>query len=423
VVAGASLKGRYTVDRYPLARNGMGEVWTARDTLLDRAVIVKLVNAARMDAEHLRRFRREALLTARLDHPGVPAVYDLGDHHGHPYLVLQKIDGLTLADLIAEHHPLPIAWVAAIGAQISSVLIAARQIGLVHRDIKPTNVMLDPSGAVKVLDFGLAVIRDDDRYSQITQTGQSLGTIGYMAPEQVLGEPVDHRTDLYGLGAALFDLLTGHRPFDGDTTATTLHHQLDDPPPRPGRLRPEIPTALDELVHALLAIRPQDRPANATEVYAALAPLARDLQPIPGVVDAGGGAVRAYAAIVGQVPQPVRHPATPEPSPTRADVDADHAAEQAERLMAAGEFRAAARQWRRLADHHSRRHGDDHPLVFDCRLRAALAHARLGEHDRALRLLNHLLDDRIRVHGPDHPAVLDMRREIARLTEEVPSSR
>ncbi|WP_307804505.1 serine/threonine-protein kinase, partial [Micromonospora echinofusca] len=233
MTSGTSLKDRYRLGRLPLAHKGMGEVWPAQDLLLDRPVIVKFVNPTMMDADLVRRFRREALLTARLDHPGVPAVYDLGEHAGRPYVILQKIKGVTLTDLVAEQGPLPIGWVAAIGAQVSSILLAAGQIGLIHRDVKPSNVMVEPSGAVKLLDFGLAVIRDDDRYSQITRTGQSLGTVGYMAPEQILGEEADHRTDLYGLGATLFDLLTGTTPFDGVTTTTALRHQLDDPPPRP----------------------------------------------------------------------------------------------------------------------------------------------------------------------------------------------
>jgi hypothetical protein len=244
-----------------------------------------------------------------------------------------------------------------------------------------------------------------------------------MAPEQILGEPTDHRTDLYGLGGTLFDLLTAHPPFDGVTTATRLRHQLDDAPPRPAQLRPEIPSALDELVHALLAVRPQDRPASADEVYAALAPLAQDLPPIPGVVADAADSVRAYAAIVGRVPRPVQHTAAPDPLAASLDFDVDQSAEQAERLLSAGEFRAAARQWRRLADHHARQHGEDHPLVFDWRLRAARAHLPLGERDRALRQLNMLLRGRLRVDGPEHPAVLDLRQEIARLSEEGPSPR
>ncbi|MER7444572.1 serine/threonine-protein kinase [Micromonospora avicenniae] len=306
MVTGTSLKDRYRLSRFPLPHNGMGKVWTAHDILLDRPVIVKFLNAAMMDVDLLRRFRREALLTARLDHPGVPAVYDLGEHEGVPYVVLQTINGITLTDLVAEQGPLPIGWVASIGAQISSVLLAARDIGLVHRDIKPSNVMLQRSGAVKVLDFGLAVLRDDERYSRITQTGQSLGTVGYMAPEQILGAPTDHRTDLYGLGATLYDLLTGRPPFDNPTTITTLRNQLDNPPPRPAQLRPEIPTVLDDLVHAMLAVRPEDRPASADDVHAVLAPLAHDLPPIPGVLDDSAGPVQTYAAIVGRVPPQAR---------------------------------------------------------------------------------------------------------------------
>ncbi|MEV6373576.1 serine/threonine-protein kinase [Micromonospora musae] len=314
MVTGTSLKDRYRLSRFPLPHNGMGKVWIAQDTSLDRPVIVKFLNPAMMDVDLLRRFRREALLTARLDHPGVPAVYDLGEHEGVPYVVLQKIDGITLTDLVAEQGPLPIGWVASIGAQISSILLAARGIGLVHRDIKPSNVMLQRSGAVKVLDFGLAVLRDDERYSRITQTGQSLGTVGYMAPEQILGAPSDHRTDLYGLGATLYDLLTARPPFDDPTTITTLRNQLDNPPPRPAQLRPEIPTVIDDLVHTLLAVRPEDRPTSADDVYAVLAPLAHDLPPIPGVLDDTAGPVQSYAAIVGRVP-PQAHSAVI--SPTR----------------------------------------------------------------------------------------------------------
>jgi Serine/threonine protein kinase len=416
VVPGTSLKGRYTLGRFPLAHRGMGKVWPAQDTMLRRPVIVKFVDATTMDASAVRRFRREALLTAQFDHPGVPAVYDLGEHDGHPYVVLQKINGIALSDLVAEHGPLPTGWVAAIGAQICSVLLAAKRLGLIHRDIKPSNVMLEPSGAVKVLDFGLAVMPDDDRYSRITTSGQSLGTVGYMAPEQILGEQTDHRSDLYGLGATLFDLLTGNPPFDGATTVTTVRHQLDTPPPRATDRRPDIPAVLDDLVHALLAPRPEDRPADAAEVYATLAPLCQDLPPIPGVVDDTVGAVRAYAAIVGRVPQPSR-PGT-EPAAGQTGPDPEQGVRYAERLQSFGQFRAAARQWRRLADDRVRQHGDDDPLAFDFRLRAARAHVALGEHARALRQLNALLESRIRADGPDHPAVAELRREIAQLGGE-----
>ncbi|WP_232074468.1 serine/threonine-protein kinase [Phytohabitans suffuscus] len=412
---GASIDGRYSLGRFPLAHKGMGEVWPAQDTLLKRPVIVKFLDAAMMDADLLRRFRREALLTASLVHPGVPIIHDLGEHAGRPYVVIEKINGIALSDLVAEQGPLPIGWVAAIGAQISSVLLAARRLGLVHRDIKPSNVMLETSGAVKVLDFGLAVALDDERFSRITETGQSLGTVGYMAPEQILGERPDHRTDLYGLGATLFDLLTGRAPFDGVTTATTVRHQLDTAPPRPSELRPEVPAALDDLVHALLARHREDRPATAADVYAVLAPLCEDLPAIPGVLDETAEEVRGYCAIVGRVPRPARS----EPSAgEQTDLDPERDLRHAEQLHAAGQFRAAARHLRRLAEDRARQHGDDDPLVFDLLRRAALAHVALGEHDRALRQLNQLLRSRIQADGPEHPAVLDLRQEIARLSQE-----
>jgi len=417
-MADARLKDRYVVGRLPLAHNGMGEVWPARDTLLDRAVIVKSINPSLMDADLARRFRREALLTARLTHPGVPSVFDLGEHGGRPYLVLQRIEGIALSDLTAEQGRLPIAWVCAIGAQISSVLIAAERIGLVHRDLKPSNVMLEPSGAVKVLDFGLAAIHGDDRYSRITHTGQSLGTVGYMAPEQILGEPNDHRTDLYGLGGTLFHLLTAEAPFDGVTTMTTLRHQLSDPPPRPSQARLDTPAALDELVHALLANSPADRPASAVEVYDTLVPLVGPLPPIPGVVRDGIDAVRSYAAIVGQRPTPGDWP--PSPRVDRPGPDPDHAASEAERLFLAGEFRAAARGWRQVGDHRAQQYGPDHALVFESRLRVARAHLALGEVDRALRQLDLLLQDRVRVDGPDHPATRELRQEVDSLRAATP---
>lgn len=416
VVPGANIKNRYLLGRFPLAHKGMGDVWPAEDTLLKRPVIVKFINTAMMDLDLVRRFRREAVLTARLEHPGVPAIYDLGEYTGQPYVVLQKINGVALSDLVAEQGQLPIGWVAAIGAQISSVLLAAKRLGLVHRDIKPSNVMLDKGGAVKVLDFGLAVMPDDERFSRITQSGQSLGTVGYMAPEQVRGERPDHRTDLYGLGATLFDLLTGRPPFDGVTTTTALRHQLDSPPPRPAELRPDVPEVLDDLVHALLALLPEDRPATAEDVYAVLAPLSQDLPPIAGVLDDTAEAVQAYAAIVGRVPLKARPNAAL--TVERTELDLDQALRHAEQIHAAGQFRAAARQWRRLAEELARQRGDDDPLVFDLRRRAARAHVDLGEPERALRQLDSLLQRRIQADGPEHTAVLDLRQEIAQLSRQ-----
>ncbi|WP_436536020.1 protein kinase domain-containing protein [Actinoplanes sp. HUAS TT8] len=421
MIAGVRLKNRYVLERHPLAHQGMGEVWPAQDDELKRPVIVKMVAPSMMDIELAQRFKREARLTARLVHPGVPAVYDFGQHEGRFYLVMQRIQGVDLSDLIAEHGPLPINWVAAIGAQICSVLIAARQIGLVHRDIKPSNVMLEASGAVKVLDFGLAAIHGDDRYSRITRSGDSLGTAGYMAPEQIEGRPTDHRTDLYGLGATLYDLLTGSPPFDGATPTITMREQMRASAPRPAKQRPEVPAAVDDLVHALMARQPRDRPLHAAAVYQVLAPLARELPPIPGVVNNQPDPVRAYAAVVGQVPLPL--PVEVRGSPAPDDADPDLAVKQAERqaqeLADSGNPRAAARKWRQLADHRAIQHGDEDATAVEYRLRAIRLHAELGEHSRALRQLRDL-QDRIGIDGSEHPAASAVQREIAKLSEAEP---
>lgn len=411
VSAERRLKDRYVLVRLPIAHSGLGEVWRAHDDVLDRDVIVKFISPGAVSLDLLRRFVREARLTAGLEHPGVPAVFDFGDDEGSPYLVLQRIGGVTLSDLTDEHGPLPVPWVAAIGAQISSVLMAAQEIGLVHRDLKPSNVMLEPSGAVKVLDFGVAVIRDDPRYSRITHTGESLGTVGYMAPEQIHGKQPDHRSDLYGLGGTLFHLLTGTPPFDDDTTSATLENQLVNPPPRPSHRRSDVPEALDDLVHALLAERPEDRPASAADVYIALAPHVTALPPMPGFVPDGLNPVRAYAAAISAQPG-----GTVSPNRLRreAEFDPDHAAEQAGRHTRAREFRAAARLWRQIAGHYEGEHGPDHPLTLDSKLHVADAHLSLGEHSRAARLV-----DEVEVHaGAEHPRIQQIRRDIDRSTAQ-----
>jgi hypothetical protein len=419
-MAEARLKDRYTLDRLPLAHSGMADVWPARDTHLDRQVIVKFLSSSHVNTDMLKRFRREALLTARLDHPGVPGIYDIGEHQSRPYLVLQMIKGITLASLVEEEGPLPVPWVACIGAQICSVLIAAQDIGLVHRDLKPSNVMLERSGSIKVLDFGVAAIVGDDYYSRITRSGDIIGTFGYMAPEQVLGDPADHRSDLYGLGGTMFYLLTGEPPFDGATTLATVRQQFDHQPPRPAQERADTPVELDDLIYALLAKQADQRPVDAAEVYDLLAPMSGDLPPLPGVVNEDLDAARCYAVMVGQ--RPSAPAATGPRRAIRRLVDSTLTADEAERLYAEGKYRAAARCWRALADQHEERHGADHPAVIDWRLKAARAHVPLGEVDRAVRQLKSLLRQRVRVDGADHPAALELRAEIGRLTDTHPTA-
>ncbi|WP_433618586.1 protein kinase domain-containing protein [Dactylosporangium sp. CA-139114] len=411
MLADALLNDRYQVARLPFAHTGMSEVWPAQDTLLGRRVVVKAVGSA-TDVNLMRRFRREARLTAQLNHPGVPAVYDLGQHEGRLYLVLQYIDGITLDDLIAEHGPMPVAWVAAIGAQIASVLMAARPSGLVHRDLKPSNIMVEPSGTVKVIDFGIAAIRGDQRYSRITRTGESVGTFGYMAPEQVFDHAIDQRTDLYGLGGTLHYLLTAEPPFDDDITAVLVHRQLQEPPPRPSEHRSDVPVAIDDLIHALLAAAPDDRPATAEEVYDVLAAHAGPPPRLPRVIAEGVDPAFAYvSAATG------RHTSdddTAAGTPPR-ESDLQYTTAEAQQRIEQGEYRAAARLWRQLAARHRDEHGPAHPLVIDCMVQVARAHVALREPERARRILDRLLQDRLQAADPDDPVIRQLRDELARV--------
>jgi serine/threonine protein kinase len=189
VQAGTRIAGRYELTE-PVGSGGMGQVWAGYDERLDRPVAVKFLRpglAVETDRHDVvERFRREARITARLDHPGVPTVHDAGVVGDELYIVMQLVPGTLFADLIAENGPLPVPWVAAIGAQICSVLAAAHAASLVHRDLKPTNLILGPTGLVKVLDFGVAAVLDTD-LPKLTATGETIGTPTYMAPEQALG--------------------------------------------------------------------------------------------------------------------------------------------------------------------------------------------------------------------------------------------
>ncbi|MFC0106974.1 serine/threonine-protein kinase [Kibdelosporangium aridum] len=272
---------RVVGDRYelvrPLGRGGMGEVWLGRDYRLDRDVAVKLLRPntlpAGADVEALiHRFDREARLTAKLENPGVPAVYDTGQDEDDLYLVMQLIAGADLAEFQAEHEPVPVAWVAAIGAQIASVLAAAHAAGLVHRDLKPRNVMITDTGEVKVLDFGIAVLRDVDM-TRITRTAETVGTPAYMAPEQAMHGQTSPSSDLYSLGCVLYELVTGRYVFDAHTALAMMHRHYNDTPEPVLSLRADADPRLADLITRLLAKQPDHRPASANEVYDVLLPL------------------------------------------------------------------------------------------------------------------------------------------------------
>ncbi|MBB4931109.1 serine/threonine protein kinase [Lipingzhangella halophila] len=302
---GTMLEGRYELSRMPLARGGMGEVWEGHDTRLDREVAVKFIRFpdSEHDPEMVRRFVRESRITARLRHPGVPAIFDAGSHDGRPYLVMQRVHGISVADLVAEQERLEPGWAAAIAAQVCSVLTAAHGASLVHRDLKPTNLMLEPDGAVKVLDFGLAVALEGSDVSRITRSGETPGTPAYMAPEQLMTGASTPRSDLYSLGCVLYEMLAGSRAFSGSTPYAVMSKQVSEAPPSLARLRPDVPAGLRRVVGTLLEKAPEDRPASAEDAYRALLDHAVDLGPIPGVLHPPPlpSSVRMQAAVLDRV--------------------------------------------------------------------------------------------------------------------------
>ncbi len=231
--------GPYVIEA-PVGAGGMGEVYRARDPRLQRAVAVKVLSAAQpTDPTRLRRFEQEARSAAALTHPNILTIYDVGTHEGLPFLVTELLEGKTLREHLAG-GPLPPERVVELGMQIVRGVAAAHAVKIVHRDLKPENLFLTGPGTLKILDFGLAKLRPDPVLGPDTPTvgetepGMPLGTLAYMAPEQLRGEPVDERADLFAIGVVLFEMLTGQRPFDRPSPAETIAAILHDGPPRLG---------------------------------------------------------------------------------------------------------------------------------------------------------------------------------------------
>jgi serine/threonine protein kinase len=270
-------------DRYalvsPLGRGGMGQVWEALDTRLDRRVAVKLLTAGAFAASpdfglDVRRFTREASVTARFMHPSVPAIFDAGGYDDGLYLVMELIDGCTISDLLAEQGPLPVPWAAGIASQVAAVLAIAHRREILHRDIKPQNVMLTTDGTAKVLDFGVAGIISQ----RITSTGVTVGTPGYIAPEQLYDLPATPHTDLYALGCLLYEMLAGEPVFIASSPAGLIRMHLEQAPP-PLRRR-DVPPQLESLLRQLLAKDPAGRPADARQAYDLLLPFVSAAGPL-----------------------------------------------------------------------------------------------------------------------------------------------
>jgi class 3 adenylate cyclase len=262
--------GRYVVRRF-LGEGSRKRVYLAHDTRLDRDVAIALIKTDGLDEAALARVRREARAMGRLgDHPNVVTVHDVGEEDGRPYIVSQHMGGGAVDGLLrrAEGHRLPIPQAMTLAEQVSRALEYAHARGIVHRDLKPGNVWLTEDGTAKLGDFGLALSLDRSR---LTIDGMMVGTVAYMPPEQALGRPAEARSDLYALGAMLYEMVTGRPPFLGDDAVSVISQHINTPPVAPSWHNADVPRALEALILRLLAKAPEDRPEHATVVRQALA--------------------------------------------------------------------------------------------------------------------------------------------------------
>jgi serine/threonine-protein kinase len=312
------LGNRYEIHRR-LARGGMAQVYLARDRMLDRPVAVKeLVPEFAADPSFVERFRREAQAAANLAHPNIVGVYDWGTQDGTYFIVMEYIDGPSLSQVIRRDGPLHPHRSAELTAEVAAALGFAHSRGVVHRDVKPGNVLLTGSGQAKVTDFGIAralSAPDDD----LTQAGSVMGTATYFSPEQAQGLPVDPRSDLYSLGVVFYEMVTGRTPFTGDTPLAIAYKHVQDPPPPPTTIIPDLPPGVEAIIMKLLRKRPEERYASAEELRA---DLRRYLQGEPTNAERELGAV-VGAATAGMAATTVQPATQVDPVATAVD-DEEH---------------------------------------------------------------------------------------------------
>ncbi len=262
---GRILSGRYRLIDH-LARGGMASVWIGEDTLLARRVAVKTLHPELVHDEGLRiRFRNEAISSASIENPGIVAVYDTGEDEGVAYIVLEFVEGQDLRRLLDEQGPLTTARAVSIAGSVAAALDHAHRKGIVHRDVKPANVLIATDGRIKVTDFGIAKANRDR--GDLTSTGAIVGTARYLAPEQVRGEPADARADIYATGLVLYEMLTGQLPFAGDTEMGAALARLSSPP---RRLPPTVPASVAAIVERCLDLDPNRRYPTAGALATAL---------------------------------------------------------------------------------------------------------------------------------------------------------
>ncbi len=270
------LAGRYRLKRL-IAKGGMAEVWEAFDDILGRPVAVKiLLPHLAADESFRERFRREAIAAARLAHPNVVATFDTGTDDGITFIVMELVDAPTLRQLLNESGPMPAGRIVHIGAQVADALHYAHKAGIVHRDVKPANILVGGDGRVKVADFGIAKAVEETQPGRpapvdaLTSTGSIIGTAQYLSPEQVDGRAVDGRTDVYSLGVVLYEMLCGRPPFSGETDMAVALKHVTANPLAPRQVRAGIPKALEEVVLRAMAKAPEARYQTAGELQTAL---------------------------------------------------------------------------------------------------------------------------------------------------------
>src|SRR5207302_1521155 len=303
---GTTLNGRYRLEAR-IAAGGMSTVYRALDETLQRQVAIKLMNReVASDSDQLERFRREARAVAQLSHPHIVGVMDYGQDGGRPYIVFEFVEGETLKERIRRLGRLPVAEAVAYAIEIARALGAAHARHIVHRDVKPQNVLIDEEGSAKVTDFGIARTLDEEG---LTVDGRVLGTTDYVSPEQALGQPVTGQSDLYSLGVVLYEMLTGEVPFKGDSqVAVAMKHVREELPDVQMR-RPEVSAALAAVVDTATAKRIEDRYADDAELIA-------DLEDVLAIEAARAGATTGEVTSVlktlpsrkqSRVPFPIRH--------------------------------------------------------------------------------------------------------------------
>jgi serine/threonine-protein kinase len=269
--------GRYEIVR-ELGKGAMGVVYQAHDPNIGREIALKVLRSDRMSSEDfVQRFLKEAKAIGRMSHQNIVTVYDVGEDQGTVYIAMELLEGVPL-NTYARENSLGVEQIADIGIQVALSLDYAQSRGIVHRDIKPQNIMATTGGAVKLTDFGIAHIEDPEASHQ-TQVGEIMGTPNYMSPEQVMGQKADGRSDLYSLGVILYELATGAKPFKGENLAVIFHAITSETPARPEVLNPSVPSEFSDIIMKCLAKKPAERFGRGHELADALRAFLKSREP------------------------------------------------------------------------------------------------------------------------------------------------